>query len=104
MLDLSAPSPPVRPGVVVREVEAHGPCEVLADVTAHLLPKLPLRQLCQEPGRLTMRWDQVPGGPVVDIAALSGRYPALLLIEIADDRTLFWGPVTGKPRPASGTE
>ena len=90
---LLPPSPPACSGVVVREVEAYGPAEVLADFAAHLLPALPARRVCQEPGRLTVEWDQLPGGPVVDIAVLSGRYPALLLIEVAEDRTLFWGPV-----------
>jgi hypothetical protein len=94
MLDLLPPAPPTHPGVVVREVEAYGPAEVLAHFAAHLLPGLPLRQLCQEPGRLTVEWDQLPGEPMVDIAALSRRYPALLLVEVAEERTLFWGPVT----------
>ena len=104
MLNLLPPAPPAHPGVVVREVEAYGPAEVLAHFAAHLLPELPVRQLCQEPGRLTVEWDQLPGGPVVDIAALSGRYPTLLLVEVAEDRTLFWGPLMDRPwvRPGAG--
>ena len=104
MLNLLPPAPPAHPGVVLREVEAYGRAEVLAHFAAHLLPGLPLRQLCQEPGRLTVEWDQLPGGPVVDIAALSGRYPTLLLVEVAEDRTLFWGPLMDRPwvRPGAG--
>jgi hypothetical protein len=86
------PSPlPAHPDVVVRELEAYGTAEVLADFAAHVLPDLPVRQVCQEPGRLTVEWDQLSDGPDVDIAALRARYPALLLVEIAKDGTRFWG-------------
>ena len=69
--------------VVVRELEAYGTAEVLADFAAHVLPDLPVRQVRQEPGRLTVEWDQLSDRPAVDIAALRARYPTLLLVEIS---------------------
>jgi hypothetical protein len=93
MPDLLPTPLPAHPGVVVRELEAYCTAEALADFAAHVLPELPVRQISQEPGRLTVEWDQLSGGPVLDIAALSARYPALLLVEIAEDGTRFWGPV-----------
>ena len=38
---------------------------------------------------LTVEWGQLSNGPVVDITELSERHPALLLVEIAEEGTLF---------------
>ena len=59
------PSPlPTHLGVVLRELEAYGTAEALAD-----------------------------------FAALSARCPALLLVEIAEDGTRFWGPMMDRQLP-----
>ncbi len=101
MPDLLSTPLPAHGGVVMREIEAYGTAEVLADFAAHVLPELPVRQVCQEPGRLTVEWDQLADRPVVDIAALSERYPALLLVEIAEKGTRFWGPVIHRLPPCT---
>jgi len=81
---MSNPLPPsdsAHHAGVVRAVEVFGAAEALADFAAQVVPDLAIRRVCQQPGSCTLQWDEMPAERVVDVAALSARYPTLRIIE-----------------------